>query len=230
MTRTGLFTPDMAFEAIVKKQLVKLKEPSLKCVDLVVSELATVIKKCAEKVTGLLLLSPHQFPPIISSLVSALALGQPCLEGTPAGHSGPLCPSQQPSPTSHGRLSREDHHTQPHRPSYGVSGGTFDMSKHSHICEAVFTPRPHLLPPPCPPMCSCTRVRLAASLPSWGRGGSQQLWFRSLSTPGKKEGYEDWPHGCQIQEDQDTVSSRGFPELSDPDAIPFILEQGTMLI
>uniref|UniRef100_A0A8C8WNE5 dynamin GTPase n=1 Tax=Panthera leo TaxID=9689 RepID=A0A8C8WNE5_PANLE len=48
--RTGLFTPDMAFEAIVKKQIVKLKEPSLKCVDLVVSELATVIKKCAEKV------------------------------------------------------------------------------------------------------------------------------------------------------------------------------------
>ncbi|KFO28761.1 Dynamin-1 [Fukomys damarensis] len=49
VTGTGLFTPDMAFEAIVKKQIVKLKEPSLKCVDLVVSELATVIKKCAEK-------------------------------------------------------------------------------------------------------------------------------------------------------------------------------------
>ncbi|XP_036010498.1 dynamin-2 isoform X19 [Mus musculus] len=42
----------MAFEAIVKKQLVKLKEPSLKCVDLVVSELATVIKKCAEKLSS----------------------------------------------------------------------------------------------------------------------------------------------------------------------------------
>lgn len=52
MTRTGLFTPDMAFEAIVKKQIVKLKEPSLKCVDLVVSELSTVIKRCAEKVTA----------------------------------------------------------------------------------------------------------------------------------------------------------------------------------
>ncbi|XP_037584261.1 dynamin-2 isoform X4 [Cebus imitator] len=50
--RTGLFTPDMAFEAIVKKQIVKLKEPSLKCVDLVVSELATVIKKCAEKLSS----------------------------------------------------------------------------------------------------------------------------------------------------------------------------------
>ncbi|KAG8523197.1 Dynamin-2 [Galemys pyrenaicus] len=49
---TGLFTPDMAFEAIVKKQIVKLKEPSLKCVDLVVSELATVIKRCAEKLTS----------------------------------------------------------------------------------------------------------------------------------------------------------------------------------
>nr|KAF6479707.1 dynamin 2 [Molossus molossus] len=42
----------MAFEAIVKKQIVKLKEPSLKCVDLVVSELATVIKKCAEKLSS----------------------------------------------------------------------------------------------------------------------------------------------------------------------------------
>ncbi|KAM5237549.1 dynamin-2 isoform 4-T4 [Ctenodactylus gundi] len=50
--RTGLFTPDMAFEAIVKRQIVKLKEPSLKCVDLVVSELATVIKKCAEKLSS----------------------------------------------------------------------------------------------------------------------------------------------------------------------------------
>uniref|UniRef100_A0A671NTD2 dynamin GTPase n=1 Tax=Sinocyclocheilus anshuiensis TaxID=1608454 RepID=A0A671NTD2_9TELE len=47
--RTGLFTPDLAFEAIVKKQIVKLKEPCLKCVDLVVSELATLIHKCTEK-------------------------------------------------------------------------------------------------------------------------------------------------------------------------------------
>lgn len=53
----------MAFEAIVKRQIVKFKEPSLKCVDLVVSELATVIKKCAEKVTGLGPPVPHQFPP-----------------------------------------------------------------------------------------------------------------------------------------------------------------------
>lgn len=46
--RVGLFTPDMAFEAIVKKQIERLKEPSLKCVDLVVNELANVIRQCAE--------------------------------------------------------------------------------------------------------------------------------------------------------------------------------------
>lgn len=74
----------MAFEAIVKKQLVKLKEPSLKCVDLVVSELATVIKKCAEKVTGLAPLVPHQFPPhrffigISPEHLDSPAGGNPC--------------------------------------------------------------------------------------------------------------------------------------------------------
>uniref|UniRef100_A0A915M8N3 Dynamin n=1 Tax=Meloidogyne javanica TaxID=6303 RepID=A0A915M8N3_MELJA len=46
--RVGLFTPDMAFEAIVKKQIERLKEPSLKCVDLVVNELASVVRGCAE--------------------------------------------------------------------------------------------------------------------------------------------------------------------------------------
>ncbi|KAK2179718.1 hypothetical protein NP493_476g04057 [Ridgeia piscesae] len=47
--RTGLFTPDMAFETIVKKQIQRLKEPSLKCVDLVVTELTNVVRKCSEK-------------------------------------------------------------------------------------------------------------------------------------------------------------------------------------
>ncbi|XP_017665570.1 PREDICTED: dynamin-1 isoform X2 [Lepidothrix coronata] len=49
--RTGLFTPDLAFEAIVKKQVQKLKEPSLKCVDMVVSELTSTIRKCSEKLS-----------------------------------------------------------------------------------------------------------------------------------------------------------------------------------
>uniref|UniRef100_A0A8C8RRP9 Dynamin-2 n=1 Tax=Pelusios castaneus TaxID=367368 RepID=A0A8C8RRP9_9SAUR len=49
--RTGLFTPDLAFEAIVKKQVQKLKEPSLKCVDMVASELTSTIRKCSEKLS-----------------------------------------------------------------------------------------------------------------------------------------------------------------------------------
>lgn len=49
--RVGLFTPDMAFEAIVKKQISRLKEPSLKCVDLVVLELSNVVRICTDKVS-----------------------------------------------------------------------------------------------------------------------------------------------------------------------------------
>ena len=48
--RVGLFTPDMAFEAIVKKQISRLKEPSIKCIDLVVQELTNVVRMCSEKV------------------------------------------------------------------------------------------------------------------------------------------------------------------------------------
>lgn len=48
--RTGLFTPDLAFEAIVKKQVVKLKEPCLKCVDLVIQELINTVRQCTSKV------------------------------------------------------------------------------------------------------------------------------------------------------------------------------------
>lgn len=48
--RTGLFTPDLAFETIVKKQIEKLKAPSLRCSDMVVSELTNVVRKCTEKV------------------------------------------------------------------------------------------------------------------------------------------------------------------------------------
>nr|XP_020042552.1 dynamin-3-like isoform X2 [Castor canadensis] len=50
--RTGLFTPDMAFEAIVKKQIVKLKGPSLKSVDLVMQELINTVKKCTKKLAN----------------------------------------------------------------------------------------------------------------------------------------------------------------------------------
>ncbi|XP_030853444.1 dynamin-1 isoform X3 [Strongylocentrotus purpuratus] len=46
--RVGLFTPDMAFEAITKKQIGRLKEPSIKCVDMVVNELNDVVRHSGE--------------------------------------------------------------------------------------------------------------------------------------------------------------------------------------
>ncbi|MEJ1271696.1 dynamin 3 [Cricetulus griseus] len=46
---TGLFTPDMAFETIVKKQVKKIREPCLKCVDMVISELISTVRQCTKK-------------------------------------------------------------------------------------------------------------------------------------------------------------------------------------
>ncbi|CAH8442908.1 unnamed protein product [Schistosoma turkestanicum] len=48
--RPGLFTPDMAFDATVRKQIEKLRIPSLKCVDMVVSKLTDVLQQCSDKV------------------------------------------------------------------------------------------------------------------------------------------------------------------------------------
>ncbi|OQV14233.1 Dynamin-1 [Hypsibius exemplaris] len=48
--RVGLFTPDKAFEEITRRQIVRLKAPALKCVDLVVGELSNVVRKCSERV------------------------------------------------------------------------------------------------------------------------------------------------------------------------------------
>lgn len=42
----------MAFEAIVKRQIGRLKEPTLKCVDLVIVELMKIVRQCSEKVNS----------------------------------------------------------------------------------------------------------------------------------------------------------------------------------
>uniref|UniRef100_A0AAQ6A3A9 Interferon-induced GTP-binding protein Mx n=1 Tax=Amphiprion ocellaris TaxID=80972 RepID=A0AAQ6A3A9_AMPOC len=48
--RTGLFTPDMAFETIVKRLIAQIKEPCQKCVDLVINELVNTVRQCTQKV------------------------------------------------------------------------------------------------------------------------------------------------------------------------------------
>lgn len=49
--RIGLFTPDLAFDAVVKKQIERLKEPCFKCVDLVIAELLTIVHACTERMS-----------------------------------------------------------------------------------------------------------------------------------------------------------------------------------
>lgn len=49
--RVGLFTPDMAFEDVVKDQIRKLVQPAMKCIDMVSTELGEVVQKCGEGVS-----------------------------------------------------------------------------------------------------------------------------------------------------------------------------------
>ncbi|XP_034561054.1 dynamin 3a isoform X2 [Notolabrus celidotus] len=50
--RTGLFTPNMAFEAIVKKQILRLKGPCFKFVDMVGQELTNSVYQCINKLSS----------------------------------------------------------------------------------------------------------------------------------------------------------------------------------
>ncbi|CAF89714.1 unnamed protein product, partial [Tetraodon nigroviridis] len=52
LLQTGLFTPDMAFETIVKKQIKKLKGPCIKLIDMVTEELITTLYQCIDKLSS----------------------------------------------------------------------------------------------------------------------------------------------------------------------------------
>ncbi|CAF2029874.1 unnamed protein product [Rotaria magnacalcarata] len=47
--RSGLFTPDEAFEYIVQMQISKFEDPIMKCVDMVASELGTIVHEATSK-------------------------------------------------------------------------------------------------------------------------------------------------------------------------------------
>ena len=48
--RVGLFTPDRAFDMVTKQQIMKLKPPSIKLVDLVCAELMSISREITKKV------------------------------------------------------------------------------------------------------------------------------------------------------------------------------------
>lgn len=47
--RTAVFVPDLSFELLVKKQIARLEEPSIRCVELVHEELERIIQHCITK-------------------------------------------------------------------------------------------------------------------------------------------------------------------------------------
>ena len=48
--RSGLFTPDQAFDVVAKKQIARLKTPSLKLVDSCTQEMTIIARAVVEKV------------------------------------------------------------------------------------------------------------------------------------------------------------------------------------
>lgn len=45
--RPSLFVPEVSFELLVKKQVKRLEEPSLRCVELVHEEMQRIIQHCS---------------------------------------------------------------------------------------------------------------------------------------------------------------------------------------
>lgn len=45
--RPALFVPEVSFELLVKRQIKRLEEPSLRCVELVHEELQRIIQHCS---------------------------------------------------------------------------------------------------------------------------------------------------------------------------------------
>ena len=45
--RPSLFVPEVSFELLVKKQVKRLEEPSLRCVELVHEEMQIIIQHCS---------------------------------------------------------------------------------------------------------------------------------------------------------------------------------------
>jgi hypothetical protein len=49
--RPSLFVPEVSFELLVKRQIRRLEEPSLRCVELVHEEMQRIIQQCGAQVS-----------------------------------------------------------------------------------------------------------------------------------------------------------------------------------
>uniref|UniRef100_A0A8C2EBA2 Dynamin-1-like protein n=1 Tax=Cyprinus carpio TaxID=7962 RepID=A0A8C2EBA2_CYPCA len=70
--RPALFVPEVSFELLVKKQIKRLEEPSLRCVELVHEELQRIIQHCSAYSTQELLRFPKLHDSIVEVVTSLL--------------------------------------------------------------------------------------------------------------------------------------------------------------
>ncbi|XP_048837649.1 LOW QUALITY PROTEIN: dynamin-1-like protein [Brienomyrus brachyistius] len=70
--RPALFVPEVSFELLVKKQIKRLEEPSLRCVELVHEEMQRIIQHCSNYSTQELLRFPKLHDSIVEVVTSLL--------------------------------------------------------------------------------------------------------------------------------------------------------------
>uniref|UniRef100_A0AAZ3P7B1 Dynamin GTPase n=1 Tax=Oncorhynchus tshawytscha TaxID=74940 RepID=A0AAZ3P7B1_ONCTS len=70
--RPALFVPEISFELLVKRQIKRLEEPSLRCVELVHEELQRIIQHCSSYSTQELLRFPKLHDSIVEVVTSLL--------------------------------------------------------------------------------------------------------------------------------------------------------------
>ncbi|CAJ0931099.1 unnamed protein product, partial [Mesorhabditis belari] len=70
--RPALFVPEVAFELLVKRQIQRLEEPSLRCVDLVHEELQRIVQHCGNEIQQEMARFPHLFERIKDVVANVL--------------------------------------------------------------------------------------------------------------------------------------------------------------
>lgn len=76
--RPALFVPEVSFELLVKRQIRRLEEPSLRCVELVHEEMQRIVQHCGIHIQQEMLRFPRLYERIVD-VVTALLRGRlPC--------------------------------------------------------------------------------------------------------------------------------------------------------
>lgn len=70
--RPALFVPEVSFELLVKRQIRKLEEPSLRCVELVHEEMQSIIQHCGTEVQQEMLRFPKLHERIVDVVTQLL--------------------------------------------------------------------------------------------------------------------------------------------------------------